>query len=220
MNTTTKETRSPDDLARSGTARHEVLDEMHVGDITGAFGTVGEHDTAPRRGVRRRLTTLLAIMGPGLIVMIGDTDAGGVATYTQAGQNYGTHLLWTLPLLAPVLYLNQEMVLRLGAVSGVGPGQLILERFGRFWAFFSVGDLFILNFLTIITEFIGINLALGFFGVSRYITVPLAAGFMIAIRVDARGHERIDRASVRDATPRGEPARPRPRSQHPCPCSA
>jgi Mn2+/Fe2+ NRAMP family transporter len=181
MNTTTKETRSPDDLARSGTARHAVLDEMHVGDITGAFGTVAEHDTAPRRSLRQRLLTLMAIMGPGLIVMIGDNDAGGVATYTQAGQNYGTHLLWTLPLLAPVLYLNQEMVLRLGAVSGVGHGRLILERFGRFWATFSVGDLFILNFLTIITEFIGINLALGFFGVSKYISAPLAAGFLIAI---------------------------------------
>jgi Mn2+/Fe2+ NRAMP family transporter len=181
MNTMTKETRSPDDLARSGPARHAALDEMHVGDITGAFGTVRDHDTAPRRSLRQRLLTLMAIMGPGLIVMIGDNDAGGVATYTQAGQNYGTHLLWTLPLLAPVLYLNQEMVLRLGAVSGVGHGRLILERFGRFWAFFSVGDLFILNFMTIITEFIGINLALGFFGVSRYISVPLAAGFMIAI---------------------------------------
>jgi NRAMP (natural resistance-associated macrophage protein)-like metal ion transporter len=181
MNTAIPETRSPDTSAPPGTGRPAALDEMHVGDINGAFGTVREHDTVPRRSLRQRLLTLMAIMGPGLIVMIGDNDAGGVATYTQAGQNYGTHLLWTLPLLAPVLYLNQEMVLRLGAVSGVGHGRLILERFGRFWATFSVGDLFILNFLTIITEFIGINLALGFFGVSKYISVPLAAGFMIAI---------------------------------------
>ena len=181
MNTAIEETRSPDTLAPPGTVGHAVLDEMHVGDITGAFGTIRQHDTAPRRSLRQRLLTLLAVMGPGLIVMIGDNDAGGVATYTQAGQNYGTGLLWTLVLLAPVLYLNQEMVLRLGAVSGVGHGRLILERFGRFWAFFSVGDLFILNFLTIVTEFIGINLALGFFGVSRYISVPFACVFMIAI---------------------------------------
>jgi hypothetical protein len=152
VNTAIPETRSPDTSGPPGTDRPAALDEMHVGDINGAFGTVREHDTMPRRSLRQRLLTMMAIMGPGLIVMIGDNDAGGVATYTQAGQNYGTHLLWTLPLLAPVLYLNQEMVLRLGAVSGVGHGRLILERFGRFWATFSVGDLFILNFLTIITQ--------------------------------------------------------------------
>jgi Mn2+/Fe2+ NRAMP family transporter len=181
MNTVIEETRSPATDAPPGTARPAVLDEMHVGDITGAFGTVRANETAPRRNLKQRLLTLLAVMGPGMIVMIGDNDAGGVATYTQAGQNYGTGLLWTLVLLAPVLYLNQEMVLRLGAVSGVGHGRLILERFGRFWAFFSIGDLFILNFMTIVTEFIGINLALGYFGVSKYISVPIAAGFMVAI---------------------------------------
>jgi Mn2+/Fe2+ NRAMP family transporter len=181
MNTAIEETRAPGMQAPPGRTRHAALDEMHVGDITGAFGTVREHDTTPRRNLKHRLLTLMVVMGPGLIVMIGDNDAGGVATYTQAGQNYGTGLLWTLVLLAPVLYLNQEMVLRLGAVSGVGHGRLILERFGKFWAFFSVGDLFILNFMTIITEFIGINIALGYFGVSRYISVSIAAGFMIAI---------------------------------------
>ena len=122
-----------------------------------------------------RLLTLLAIMGPGLIVMVGDNDAGGVATYSQAGQNYGLTLLWTLPLLIPVLIVNQEMVVRLGAVTGVGHARLINERFGRFWGAFSVGDLFILNFLTIATEFIGVSLALGYFGVSEYVSVPIAA---------------------------------------------
>ncbi len=66
-----------------------------------------------------------------------------------------------------MLYVNQEMVLRLGAVTGVGHARLILERFGKFWGAFSVIDLFILNGLTIVTEFIGINLALGYLGVSR-----------------------------------------------------
>ena len=107
--------------------------------------------------------------------MVGDNDAGGVATYAQAGQNFGLSLLWTLPLLIPVLIVNQEMVVRLGAVCGVGHARLINERFGRFWGAFSVGDLFVLNFLTIVTEFIGVSLALGFFGVSAYISVPLAA---------------------------------------------
>jgi NRAMP (natural resistance-associated macrophage protein)-like metal ion transporter len=122
-------------------------------------------------------------MGPGLIVMIGDNDAGGVATYAQAGQNYGLSLLWTLPLLIPVLIVNQEMVVRLGAVTGVGHARLIKERFGRFWGAFSVGDLFVLNFLTIVTEFIGVSLALGYLGVSAYISVPLAAMGLVAMTV-------------------------------------
>jgi Natural resistance-associated macrophage protein len=69
---------------------------------------------------------------------------GAFGTYTQAGQNYGTTLLWTLLLLVPVLYVNQEMLLRLGAVTGVGHARLILERFGKFWGAFSVIDLFLL----------------------------------------------------------------------------
>ena len=113
--------------------------------------------------------------------MVGDNDAGGVATYSQAGQNYGTSLLWVLPLLIPVLIVNQEMVVRLGAVTGVGHGRLIKERFGRFWASFSVGDLLILDFLTIVTEFIGVALALGYFGVSEYVSVPIAAFALVAM---------------------------------------
>ncbi|HYB22147.1 MAG TPA: NRAMP family divalent metal transporter [Solirubrobacteraceae bacterium] len=158
-----------------------VLDEAHIGDIRGALGTIRMHDTAERHGWRSRTMALLAIMGPGLIVMVGDNDAGGVATYAQAGQNYGTSLLWVLLLLIPVLIVNQEMVIRLGAVTGVGHARLINERFGRFWGWFSVGDLFILNFLTIITEFIGVSLALGYFGVSHYVAVPIAAATLVAI---------------------------------------
>jgi len=90
-----------------------VLDEAHVGDIEGALGRirVGEDYGS---GWRRRLITFLAIMGPGLIVMVGDNDAGGVSTYAQAGQDYGYSLLWVLLLLIPVLVVNQEMVVRLG----------------------------------------------------------------------------------------------------------
>jgi Mn2+/Fe2+ NRAMP family transporter len=162
--------------------RHQrtVLDSAHVGDIRGAFGTIGQHEEA-HRGVRARSLALLAIVGPGLIVMVGDNDAGGVATYSQAGQNYGTSLLWVLILLVPVLIVNQEMVVRLGAVTGVGHAKLINERFGRFWGWFSVGDLFLLNFLTIVTEFIGVSLSLGYFGVSKYVAVPIAAATLVAM---------------------------------------
>jgi len=158
-----------------------VLDEAHIGDIRGALGTIRMHDSGERHGWRSRAMALLAIMGPGLIVMVGDNDAGGVSTYAQAGQNYGTSLLWVLLLLIPVLIVNQEMVIRLGAVTGVGHARLIFERFGRFWGWFSVGDLFILNFLTIVTEFIGVSLALGYFGVSKYLAVPIAAVALVAI---------------------------------------
>jgi hypothetical protein len=125
-----------------------VLDKAHLGDIHGALGSIAEDDFAPRTTLGARLKTLLAILGPGLIVMVGDNDAGAFGTYTQAGQNYGTTLLWTLVLLIPVLYVNQEMVLRLGAVTGVGHARLIFERFGKFWGAFSVIDLFLLNALT------------------------------------------------------------------------
>jgi NRAMP (natural resistance-associated macrophage protein)-like metal ion transporter len=160
-----------------------VLDEMHMGDIHGAFGTIRVSDVTPRRTWRQRLLTLLAILGPGIIVMVGDNDAGGVSTYAQAGQNYGYSLLWTLLLLIPVLIVNQEMVVRLGAVTGVGHARLINERFGRFWGLFSVGDLFILNFLTIVTEFIGISLSAQYFGFSAYFAVPFAALILIGITV-------------------------------------
>src|SRR6201988_1867037 len=157
-----------------------VLDDAHLGPIRGAFGTIRSGDHGPRNGWWARLRTLLAILGPGLIVMVGDNDAGAFGTYTQAGQNYGTSLLWTMLLLVPVLYVNQEMVLRLGAVSGVGHARLILERFGKFWGAFSVIDLFILNALTIVTEFIGITLAAGYLGVPKVVAVGGAAAVIIA----------------------------------------
>jgi Mn2+/Fe2+ NRAMP family transporter len=158
-----------------------VLDSAHLGDIEGAFGRIRMGETDHGRTLKTRLVTLLAIVGPGLIVMVGDNDAGGVATYSQAGQNYGYSLLWVLLLLIPVLIVNQEMVVRLGAVTGVGHARLINERFGRGWGWFSVGDLFLLNFLTIVTEFIGISLAASYFGVSKYIVVPTSAVALVAI---------------------------------------
>jgi Mn2+/Fe2+ NRAMP family transporter len=167
------------DLGETPRAR-AVLDQAHIGDIRGALGTVRHCDIAPRRGWWARLRTLLAILGPGLIVMVGDNDAGAFGTYAQAGQDYGTTLLWTLLLLVPVLYVNQEMVLRLGTVTGVGHARLIVERFGQFWGAFSVIDLFLLNALTIVTEFIGISLALDYLGLSRELGVIASAAIIIA----------------------------------------
>ncbi|MFP4900346.1 Nramp family divalent metal transporter [Paraburkholderia sp. BR14261] len=175
--------------------RSAVLDDAHVGDIKGALGTIARHDTAPRSNWMARLRTLLAILGPGLIVMVGDNDAGAFGTYTQAGQNYGTSLLWTLALLIPVLYVNQEMVLRLGAVTGVGHARLIFERFGKFWGAFSVIDLFLLNALTIVTEFIGITFALDFLGVSKVLGVCIAAVLTMAA-VSTGDFRRFERFAI------------------------
>src|SRR3989442_14918842 len=156
-----------------------VVEKAHAGDIHGAFGTIRLSDMAPRRTWRRRLLTLAAIIGPGLIVMVGDNDAGGVSTYAQAGQDYGYSLLWTLVLLIPVLIVNQEMVVRLGAVTGVGYARLISERFGRFWGWYSAVGIFLLNFLTISTEFMRISLAGQYFGLSSWLVVPVSAASVI-----------------------------------------
>jgi NRAMP (natural resistance-associated macrophage protein)-like metal ion transporter len=158
-------------------AAHEA---DHAGEIQGAFGTIRQHDET-HRSWRSRLLALLAIIGPGLIVMVGDNDAGGVSTYAQAGQNYGTSLLWVLLLLIPVLIVNQEMVVRLGAVTGIGHARLIVERFGRGWGWFESSFLLLQNFLIIVTEFIGVSLALDYFGVSADLSVPLAAAALVAV---------------------------------------
>lgn len=172
-----------------------VLDTAHIGDIRGAFGTISVNDTGKRNSWMARFKTMMAIIGPGLIVMVGDNDAGAFSTYTQAGQNYGTTLLWTLMLLIPVLYINQEMVLRLGVVSGVGHARLILARFGRFWGAFSVIDLFLVNALTIVTEFIGISLGLTFLGVPK-IPGVIAAAVLIMIAVSTGNFRRFERFSM------------------------
>jgi Mn2+/Fe2+ NRAMP family transporter len=172
-----------------------VLDEAHIGDIHGAFGTIAHHDHGPRSGLLARCKTLIAILGPGLIVMVGDNDAGAFGTYAQAGQNYGTTLLWTLMLLIPVLYVNQEMVVRLGAVTGVGHARLIFERFGAFWGAFSVIDLFLLNALTLVTEFIGISLALRYLGLPQFWGV-LASAAIVMLAVSTGDFRRFERFAI------------------------
>jgi len=183
------------DTKEKEVSRAAVLDEAHIGDIHGALGTIRHHDHGPRKGLWARWKTLIAILGPGLIVMVGDNDAGAFGTYAQAGQNYGTTLLWTLMLLIPVLYVNQEMVVRLGAVTGVGHARLIFERFGRFWGAFSVIDLFLLNALTLVTEFIGITLALQYLGLSQFWGV-VASALVVMLAVSTGNFRRFERFAI------------------------
>jgi NRAMP (natural resistance-associated macrophage protein)-like metal ion transporter len=165
----------------AGSAGPAVLDPQHTGDIVGALGTLKQGETGHTRSWRRKLRLLLVIIGPGLIVMGGGNDAGGVQVYAQMGQDYGMKLLWTLLLLFPILFFCQEMVVRLGAVSGVGHGRLIFARFGRFWGTFSVADLFVINAVTIVIEFIGVEQSLSFFGVPGFWAVALSAALLFAV---------------------------------------
>ena len=172
--------------------RRHAADRAHRGDVKGALGVISALDTGPRHGARRRLAALSAVLGPGLVVMAADNDAGGISTYAQAGQDYGVRIAWLVLLLVPVLFVNQEMAARLGAVTGAGHARLISERFGRRWGGFALADLLALNLLTLVTEFVGISLSLGYFGVSRFISVPVAAAFLIAVTAPGsfRGWER------------------------------
>ncbi len=160
--------------------RRSASDRAHRGDLEGALGVISSSDTGPRRGAARRLATLAAVMGPGLVVMVADNDAGGISTYAQAGQDYGLRLAWLVLLLIPVLFVIQEMASRLGAVTGAGHARLIAERFGRRWGAFALADLLALNLLTLVTEFVGVSMSLGYFGLSRFVSVPAAAAFLIA----------------------------------------
>jgi len=125
--------------------------------------------------------TFLMVFGPGLIVMEADNDAGAVSTYVQAGAQYGTHLLWLLLLLLPITYFVQEMVVRLGVATGQGHAAMIYRRFGKWWGRFSLADLLLLNFLTLVTEFAAIALALGKLGVDPRIGVPVAGAALTGL---------------------------------------
>ena len=123
----------------------------------------------------RKILSFLMVFGPGIIVMVADNDAGAVSTYTQAGAVYGMNLLWILVLLLPVTYFCQEMVVRLGVATGKGYAAMIYKRFGKWWGFFSLFDLELVNFFTLVTEFAAISLAFCELGVSPYISVPATA---------------------------------------------
>ena len=136
-----------------------------------------------RKRWQRSLLTFFMVFGPGLIVMEADNDAGAVSTYVQAGGQYGLHLLWILLVLLPITYFVQEMVARLGIATGKGHAAMIYERFGKWWGRFSLADLLIVNFLTLITEFAAISLALSAMGVSPIISVPVSAVGLILMVV-------------------------------------
>lgn len=128
-----------------------------------------------RRIGRRRLLLFLAVIGPGIITSAADNDAGGIITYTQAGAKYRYDLLWVVVIITFVLAMIQEMCSRMGVVTQKGLGELIRENFGVKWTMFALGALLIANLATTVAEFAGIAASLEIFGLSRYISVPIAA---------------------------------------------
>lgn len=123
------------------------------------------------RRIKKAILLYLLLAGPGIIVMVADNDAGGITTYAATGAKYGYDLIWFLVLLGPIAYIIQEMTVRLGAVTKRGHAEAIFDAFGPFWGWFSFIDLTIVNWLTLVTEFIGMTAALSIFGVPPYITV-------------------------------------------------
>jgi Mn2+/Fe2+ NRAMP family transporter len=151
---------------------------------------------APASGMRSRwgrLLAVLAVIGPGIITANVDNDAGGIATYSQAGAAFGYSLLWTLIPITVALIVVQEMSARMGVVTGKGLSDLIRERFGVKVTFYVMLALVVANLGNTMAEFAGVAESLAIFGISRYVSVPLVAFtvWLFVIKGSAKAVERI-----------------------------
>ena len=135
---------------------------------------------------QRRFFIFLAVLGPGIITMVADNDAGGISTYAVTGAKYGFNLLWIFFILLPMVYYIQEMTVRLGAVTKRGHAEAIFEGFGPFWGWFSLVDLAIVNWLTLVTEYIGMTAAMGLFGVPAWVTYLAVTIILFVVVVTGR----------------------------------
>ncbi len=135
---------------------------------------------------QRRLVVLLAVLGPGIITMVADNDAGGISTYAVTGSQYGFRLLWIFFLLVPMAYYIQEMTVRLGAVTKRGHAEAIFEGFGPFWGWFSLADLAVVNWLTLVTEYIGMTAAMSLFGIPPVVTYLTVSVILVAVALTGK----------------------------------
>src|SRR5487761_735626 len=137
----------------------------------------------------------LGIWGPGLLVMLADTDAGNVVTAAQSGAQWGYRLRPLLLLLIPMLYMVQELTVRLGIHTGRGHGELIRERFGTGWAWLSTLGLAAAAIGSLVTEFTGVAGIGELYGLSRSLTLPLAAAGLLAV-VATGSYRRVERTAL------------------------
>ncbi|MGO8752903.1 MAG: NRAMP family divalent metal transporter [Thermoguttaceae bacterium] len=135
---------------------------------------------------QRRAILLLAALGPGIITMVADNDAGGISTYAQTGAKTGFNMLWAFIILVPMAYYVQEMTVRLGAVTKRGHAEAIFDGFGRFWGWFSIFDLALINWLTLVTEYIGMTQAMRVFNVPEWLTFIAVTALLFGIVVSGR----------------------------------
>lgn len=145
------------------------------------------------RPLRARLLLLLAVVGPGIITANVDNDAGGITTYSVAGAHFGYSLLWMLPLVALLLVIVQEMSARLGVITGKGLGDLIRESLGVRATAVILGVLLVANLANTVSEFAGIAASMEIFGLSKYISVPIAAigVWLLVVKGNYKSVERI-----------------------------
>src|SRR5258706_5422984 len=142
--------------------------------ISAKFDRVRAGDTDLQkkiRGLRRRLTLLLAVVGPGIITSNVDNDAGGISVYSQAGAMYGYALLWSLIPMTIALYVTEEMCARMGVVTGKGLSDLIREEFGFRPTFFLILAGLIVDIGNVAAEFAAVAASTQIFGISKYISV-------------------------------------------------
>jgi Mn2+/Fe2+ NRAMP family transporter len=152
-------------------------------------------DSQARSRRRWLVVGILAVWGPGLVVMLADTDAGSLITAAQSGSEWGYKMVLPQLLLIPVLYVVQEMTVRLGILTNMGHGALIRQTFGRNWAMLAGLPLFVSGVGALFTEYAGIAGVGEIFGLSRTVTVPVAAAFLIGVAMTG-SYRRAERIGI------------------------
>ena len=147
------------------------------------------------QGGGSRLARWAAVFGPGIVVMLADTDVGSLVTAGQSGAQWGYRLLLVQVLLMPILYITQELTVRLGIYTGRGHGELICQTFGRFWGWVSAAGLAVATGGALLSEFSGVAAVGDLYGVSRFVTLPMAAVALIAV-VLTGSYRRVERAAI------------------------
>ncbi|WP_066907060.1 NRAMP family divalent metal transporter [Mycobacterium interjectum] len=167
--------------------------------MTETTAPVADASGQPSKAASRRGRWLrwgvLTVWGPGLVVMLADTDAGSLITASQSGAQWGYRMVLPQLILMPILYVVQEMTVRLGIVTKKGHGALIRERFGRFWAWISAFTLFASAIGALLTEFAGVAGVGELFGVSRWVSIPVATAALLALALTG-SYRRVERIGL------------------------